>query len=486
MTDGLESRKLLPDRPVEGKESNSRSAGIAAVLHKIADMDRAVAFAVLGNLASLVCGPVTALLIALYFSPELQGFYYTIGSLTSLQFLMDMGFSQTILLFASHEGAGLGLSRRGRITGAGNPLSRFIHLGKMAFRWYGSMASVLVIGLAVGGCLLFSRSTAEEIRWTWPWLTICLGVGVNFCLLPVWSLLQGCNQVAEYWFYRWIQQVVNAISLWLAVLLGTGLWASAWATGAGLAWTGLFLWGKYPEFCPSFATNVPGPRLRWREDVWPVQWRIAVTWFSGTFTTQLFVPLLFYLSGPALAGQMGMTATLGSVLSALASNWVVTRGPRMGVLIAQGQYGELDATFFRAFTAAVGVICAGATGTWGLICLLYTVENPLGLRILPPLPSGLFLLAMVFSTVNVCLATYLRAYKKEPLAAVSFIATVLTFGLAAVLGRYFGATGVCAAYLGVLACIQFPLSVWIFAYCRAAWHLEASADPSEPVDSSAV
>jgi hypothetical protein len=446
-------------------------------LRRAAAVDRAVAFAVLGNLASLVCGPVTALLIALRFTPEVQGFYYTFGSLTDLQFLVDLGLSQTILFFASHEAAGLRLGPRGRVLGEGAALSRFLHLGRTAFRWYASLAGALSVVLLAAGWGLFSRSPVQGIPWAWPWLVVCLGVGVNFCLLPVWPLLQGCHQVAEYWFYRWIQQLVNAAALWLAILLGTGLWASPWALAAGLVWTGLFLGRKYPEFPRSFRTEIPGPRLDWWAEVWPVQWRTAVTWLSGTFTTKLFAPLLFLVS-PVLAGQMGMTVTLALVLYGLASNWVVARAPRLAALVARGEYAELDATFFRACTVSVGVALAGCAAAWGLVCLFGALGNPLAQRILPPLPAGLLLLAAVVNTLNTNLATYLRAHKKEPLTAVYLLSTLLTFGLAAALARD-GAVGVSAAYLGVLTGVQLPLTVWVFVRCRAEWHAPAlGAEPS--------
>jgi hypothetical protein len=91
---------------------------------QIAAVDQAVAFAVLGNIAALILGPITALLIATRFSPELQGYYYTFGSLLTLQVLLDVGFGQAVIQFASHEWSRLTLDHEGRIGGDADSLSR--------------------------------------------------------------------------------------------------------------------------------------------------------------------------------------------------------------------------------------------------------------------------------------------------------------------------------------------------------------------------
>ena len=49
-------------------------------------------------------------------------------------------------------------------------------------------------------------------------------------------------------------------------------------------------------------------RVDWRTEIWPFQWRLAVSWLCGYFTFQLFNPILFAVRGPIEAGQMGDTA----------------------------------------------------------------------------------------------------------------------------------------------------------------------------------
>jgi hypothetical protein len=432
-------------------------------------MDRAVAYAVLGNIASLVFGPVTALLVATRFSPDLQGYYYTFGSLTSVQFLVELGLGQAIIQFAGHEWAALGLDANKRIVGAEDARSRLVSLGRLSFKWYAVAAAIVLAVLGPGGYIFFSRSPTPGISWMWPWFALCLGIALNLILTPMFFLLQGCNQVTQFWFYRFIQQVVNGSVLWVAILSGAGLWSSPIAVACGLVWSVIFL-RQYVLFFRTFLSRPAGPRIVWGAQVWPLQWRVALSWFSMYFTSQLFTPVLFKFSGPAVAGQMGLTNTLTNVLIAISSNWVVTKAPRFAGLVARRQFREMDRIFSRSLMVSTIVACSGAAASAGLIYALNLVGNPLSARILPPLPATLFLLAGVVGSILAGLAVYLRAHKREPLVGIFFSASLMVVVLTLLLGRQAGALGIAVGYLGVLALYQLPASVAIFLRSRREWH----------------
>ena len=431
-------------------------------------IDRAVGYAVLGNVTSLLLGPVTALLIAWRFSPELQGFHYTFGSLISLQFLFDMGLGQALIQFASHEWSKLSLNEAGDIAGEEGARSRLLSLGRISFRWYLGAAALLLLALTPSGYHFFSQSPGG-IEWTWPWLALCAGVVMNFVLIPVFSFLQGCNQVSQFWFYRWIQQIVNGLVMCSAIFFGAGLWTLPLATAAGLLWSGVFLGRRYRGFMSSFLLPSLGPRIQWRSEVWPVQWRIAISWVGAYFTTSLFAPILFRFSGPVAAGRMGLTATLAMVLLAVSSNWVVTRGPYFGVLIARGSFKELDRLFWRSLLASLVIVALGASVvTLGVYFLSY-FRHPLSDRILPPLATFFLLLGTVFNSATIGLAVYLRAHKREPLAGTYLVTGILILAFALFLAGPFGAEGVTFGYLAGVACIQFPWAIRIFRRCRREW-----------------
>lgn len=433
------------------------------------ETDRPVVFSVLGNITSTVLGLVTALLIVTVFSPQLQGYYYTFGSLSSLQYLVELGFGQAVIQFVSHEWVHLSLDTQQRIVGAPDSLSRLVSLGRLAFRWYAGAALAVWIVLCPLGYLFFYRSAQGQIDWMWPWLIFCVGLGLNLFLTPAFVLLQGCNQVAQYWYYWFVQQIVYGSAMWVGILLGAGLWIWPLAISCMVVWSIIFL-RRYRRFLMSFLITPSGHRVLWRSQIWPIQWRIALSWFSSGFTNQLFTPILFRAFGPVLAGQMGMTNSLTNILVAISSNWVVTKGPRFGSLIAQRRFQELDNLFLRSFLVVLFVSFLGAAVGLGAVLVLNLAHLPLSLRILPPLPIAFFLACAVFSSVLISLSIYLRAFKQEPLVGIFLMGSLAVAILAILFGSRYGALGIGVSYFAVLLGFELPISVIIFWHRRASWH----------------
>ena len=44
--------------------------------------------------------------------------------------------------------------------------------------------------------------------------------------------------------------------------------------------------------------------VSWRNEIWPFQWKIAVSWICSYFSIQIFTPVLFAYRGPAEAGRL--------------------------------------------------------------------------------------------------------------------------------------------------------------------------------------
>jgi O-antigen/teichoic acid export membrane protein len=311
------------------------SSDLAAALVRIG-VDKATIYATLGNIVSVAIGPLTVALIATKLSPDLQGYYYTFGSVANVQFILEAGLSQTIIQFVSHEWPGLMMNATGVFNGDEGSKLRLVRLGRLHFGWNMISAVLLCVVLVGAGELLFPGGVLPPTEWRAPWIAFCLTVVMNFFISPTWALLQGCNQVSEYWLFRMIQQLVNGATLCAALAAGAGLWSLSIAGGMNLIWAMLFLRTRYPDFHRNFlTTGAHAPS--WRTDIWPVQWRVALSWIASYITTQLFAPIVFRLSGPVDAGRVGMTSTIGLILLALSTNPVVTKATTFGMLSASGR-----------------------------------------------------------------------------------------------------------------------------------------------------
>ena len=329
---------------------------------RLIEVDRAVSFGILTRICQVCTGPVTAILIATRFTPELQGYYFTFVSVLALQIFVELGLGTVIIQFASHEWSKLSFDSSGQIVGDAVALSRLRSIANIAFKWYLVGALIACIGLGIGGYFFFSQKPETVIFWTAPWLVLCLLTGLTLCLVPVWSLLEGCNQVANVYLFRFLDGLFRSIPLWFAILVGAKLWVPVISSLVGLIWAVFFLRRRYWGFLKTLLfSQTTGQRVQWKSEMLPMQWRIAVSWLSGYFVFSMFTPVLFQYHGAVVAGQMGMTWSLITVVSSISGAWIQPRAPYFGILIAQRKYEQLDKLFWRLVIIVAIVACLGAT-----------------------------------------------------------------------------------------------------------------------------
>ena len=167
---------------------------------------------------------------------------------------------------------------------------------------------------------------------------------------------------------------------------------------------------------------------------------------------------------------MAMSWAIVSTLSLVALAWVQPRIPTFGALIARRDFRALDHLFWRVFLSSLGLLFLASVLVWVAVWLLNRWQYPQANRLIPPLPLALFLAANLLTHVSQCLASYLRAHKREVLMPMSVTASLLCGLLVFVLGRKYGVTGVGAGFLFVVAVIVIPWQTVIWCRCRAAWH----------------
>ena len=395
---------------------------------------------------------------------------------SSASIVCRTGTRDVIIQFASHEWSKLGLDESGHIVGNRDSLSRLVSIGKFASKWYLVCGIVIAVGLGLGGYIFFSTSARSSVNWVAPWFSLCLITGIAVSLVPIWSLLEGCNQVAQLYTFRFFQGMLTSISIWAAMLVGAELWTASISGIAALLASIFFLRRRYWVFLITLLQSKPkGPQIRWRTDMLPMQWRIAISWISGYFIYFLFVPVLFKFQGPLVAGQMGMTWSITGILGSLSSAWATPRAPQFGILIAQKRYAELDRQLWKITKIVTGTSVMFALVIWSFVFMLNTLSYPVAerfaSRILPPLPMGLFLLAQLISASLSPISIYLRAHKREPLMGFSVVYAILVGSSTFFLGKYYSAAGMAFGYL-ILNIVCMPLAVLIWYRCRKEWHVQ--------------
>ena len=434
-----------------------------------ARIDRAVFYGISVRVWSAIAGPISALMIAAYFSPEIQGFYYTFASIIALQIFIELGLGVVIIHFASHEWAQLELTADGKIAGDIGALSRLQSVASIATKWFGIGGGILVIGLMIAGNLFFSQGPDYAISWQAPWYALCIITGIKIVLTPFWSLLEGCNQIRKLYGFRLVEGIVTVLISWVAIFSGAELWTASISAGAGILAASIFIRHRYWLFFRSLLFHqIAGPKIKWRMDMLPMQWRIAVSWISGYFAFSLFTPVLFKFHGPVIAGQMGMTWSLVGMLS-FATAWLGPKVPVFGMLVSGQRYGELDRLFWQVTRTVV---------SWAVALVILIVIFVYGLeyfdiylsdRLLPLGTTTIFLVGQLLVVSSYPFSAYLRAHKREPLMGLSVIMGILMILVSVIAGWKFGPIGIAVGYT-ISNIILLPWVIVIWKKCRHEWH----------------
>jgi len=432
-------------------------------------LNPAVVFTLLTRAWQTVAGAVTLVLIAYFFAPDVQGFYYTFSSLLALQTFVELGLYIVIVNRASHEWSKLRLDDAGAVAGDAAALSRLGSLVRFIARWYTVVSLLFVLGVGIAGHVFFSESRSTNVAWEAPWAAVVVLAAIQLWLMPFLSLLEGCNQVVAVNRFRFAQAVVEALAMWLLFAAGAELWVVAGSLAVRVLATLWFLGHGYGRFFRSALQVRSQERIRWREELWPMQWRLAAQLLVNSIAFSLFTPVMFHFYGAEVAGQTGMTLQIIGVVTTMAHAWVETKVPHFGALVVRRDYAELDRIWWQASKLSYGFAVAASLVIWLAVLALDVTGVEFASRILGPLPTALFLIAYGLTHVTHFQGLYLRAHAREPFLMLGVLGGLLIGGLVFVFGSTYGPTGAPASFLGVIAVLIVPVSTVIWIRRRAEW-----------------
>ena len=450
-------------------------------LFNYAGIDRTIVYLLAGRGSALLSGLVTLWLVAHLLSKAEQGFYYTFSSLLSMQVLFELGMSYVIMQFASHEMARLQWSADGTMEGDPTPLNRLAALAQSMLRWYGAVSILLLLILLPVGWAVFTDNNRDaSVDWRAPWIWLVASAALNVLFLPLLAMLEGCGRVTEIARLRMLQNIAGGLATWLTLLMHGGILALPLMNSGIALITGAWLWAtKSPFLKQMLKRQVESGAIRWKTEILPFQWKIAVSWVSGYFIFQLFTPVAFIYCGATEAGQIGMTIAIANAMMSIAMAWMNARAPGFGALVARRDYATLDRSFSFALSRSLAVILLLGIALCAADYLLHRMQFPLAARLLAPAPFAQIIAATICTYVTYAQSTYLRAHKEEPLMYQSMASAALTSLLTLWLGKLFGVNGIVFAYLAVSATVGLGLGSLIFSTKRRQWRGQALAQTVE-------
>jgi O-antigen/teichoic acid export membrane protein len=438
--------------------------------------DKAIMFtsstSILGALGSVV----SVILVVKYLSGLEQGFYYTFGSIVAIQIFFELGLNGIITQYVAHEASNLNWENEDELSGESKYISRLSSLFHFSVKWYLVFSVILLVSLIVVGYIFFNKydTTGGAVAWLTPWLLLALGTGLSLLFSPLVAFIQGLGKVKEIAKIQFVIMLLRFVIIWGGLILGAKLYVLGLSSIFSFLLLLLIIGIKYKSLLRNIWRTEIIEKVHYKSEIFPYQWKIALSWVSGYFIFQLFNPVLFATEGAVVAGQMGMTlAALNGILS-LSLAWITTKIPLFSGLIAQKEYKQLDFTFNKTLKQSAFI-------NFSALCFLMMVVfivrsfniqvsgKSLGDRFLNYLPMFFMMVPIFVNQFVAGWATYLRCHKKEPFLINSIVSGILCALSTVLLGKYFGVMGVTAGYC-TITLVMLPWGYYIFKTKKAEWH----------------
>jgi hypothetical protein len=425
----------------------------------IAGLDADVLHTLTFRVWSMVAGAVVVLLVPLCLSSVEQGYYYTFASLLALQIFFELGMNQVILQLVSHDAAHA--HSDGADSGHAGRLSALIGLLR---RWYALAAVAFFLSVSAGGAwFLASNAALPRSQWLGPWIALTFATAANLSLSAMLAVLEGSGEVAHVARVRFHQSFLGYLAMWLALALGAGLWAAPLLPMMTAAYTAVWLRSHAHPLRRMRAAQIPAaPDLpMWRRDVFPLQWRIALSWISGYFIFQLLTPLAFARLGAVEAGRLGITLAVFNAILTAGMSWVNAKFPAISMHLARKERAQANALFRSVALRALGFTAVLSVAILVVLVAIQDLAPDISRRFASVAVAACIATVTLCNTLVFAAAAYMRAHKEEPMLWVSVVSgiTVLAVVTAA---SSLGVLPMMALYMAVTAIVPLPWTLWLF------------------------
>jgi O-antigen/teichoic acid export membrane protein len=418
---------------------------------------------------AILAGGLTLILIPSCFTAVEQGYYYTFASLIGLQVFFDLGFNSVIVQLVSHEYAHIKVGADGRLQGTPQHIGRLHSLSRLLQRWYRIASVLFFVGICPIGFAFFqSKGGLGPSEWLGPWCLQIFFTAINLYFSPMLAISEGQGEVGQVARLRLLQSIAGYILLWCLIVAGAKLWVTpipSACSALGTAWWLRRRGRRQPEVPSTDAEWA----ISWRNDIFPFQWRIALSWVSGYFIFSLFTPMLFANQGATEAGKVGMALTIFSSLVTLGMSWVSAKVPNFSAHVALGERTELNRLFKSVLTKSFLFTLLSCLSVVGVLTLLRSLSFPPMQRI-AGLPVLLCLTAVTMANVVIfSAAAYMRAHKEEPMLMNSVGTGILVLGGVYYFSQVSAFATICS-YMTIVVFVSLPWTLMLFRpyYARTA------------------
>ena len=431
--------------------------------------DRAVMVTILSRVLGLVTAPLNLYFTIQYLSEAERGYHFTFFSLLGFSALFDGGVSFSAQQFISREAAHLRVSQDSRLAGSAEGVARLSALFRQTCRWYSRAALAFGALLLVGGGGFFWATAKDDLPWQIPWLLCVATSSVSLITSPLTSLIAGIGRVESIATSNAARTFASAVALCVLLASGAGLYAGPISGLVGFTVWLFAMLGRWLPLVRQTAECDPAAKpVNWVTQVWPMQWRMAVSIACGFFIFRAITPVVFSTSGAIMAGKFGLTQMAIDFALQVSSAWLAVRTPLMAKLHSLRSQATLDRVFRSTFLLSVAGYCICVAAGMGFLWVLRPVYPHLVNAFLGPIPFALLAVWTLSNQLLQLFATYCRTAGSEPFMSISIASAGATLLGSFAFGSLAGILGI-AGWLAVHNAVIFvPWGWFIYRQVRAS------------------
>ncbi len=387
---------------------------------QIFGIDKNIFWSTLNKVFGIIKGPISIIFLVKFLTIEEQGIWYTIINLSSLTILAELGFTNIISQFISHEVAHIKIINE-NFQGDEERLDKLSSIFRFSLKIYLIIIPISLIILTILGLMYFNKSTLN-IKTIWILYSI---IGALTLLLTFFqSIYQSFDRIVPIQKSLFFSAIISTTAYWLCLYLNFSIWTIIVSTFFSFFICLIYLYFDSPRFWFNLFKLKNKKKIKIYNEILPLQLKYALTFVCSYLITYLLVPSMYKFIGASDAGKFGLALSLIATINSIALNWINTKVPKLSFLVSKKHTYEHKLMFKKAlkqgFIVLIGLYLALILGYYEIGEYFKSYQGRF-----PEFKQFLFLIFVgIIQYFISTIITYLRSFKEEPFIYLQILNTI--------------------------------------------------------------
>lgn len=305
-------------------------------------------YAMINKGLSVLIGPITVFFISKNLTAEEIAFYYTFFNLIGLQQLAELGIGHTIKQYVSHS---LVYDDGVLTTESKQKINSYLRFSK---KWFGYLSLFVLFVVGCAGQVYYDGYQGI-IEWQKPWWCLVIVSFFNIRFLPYQIFSEACQQQILVFSAQIIASLAAALSLWISLLNGFGLFSIAISYLLSTICVNFFVLFKQQEFLKELSNYKETEFVTIFKEVWPLLKNVSVVWGVGFLFWNGINLISFKVFDKNFAGLVIFTFTIAKMIFSIAETIVASQMTVWSNMIANNEFDSVVSIFKKYRLASLVV-----------------------------------------------------------------------------------------------------------------------------------